>query len=243
VSVPEEHRSPAERVRLDGATVRFGRVPVLREVSLSIDRGEYVCVRGANGAGKTTLLRLLAGAIRPARGRRIGPRSCAYVPPALAPPAMSVDAWMRGVRDERIDDPWSTLATFGFEGTAERSCRELSFGNLRKVLLADALTSAAPVIAIDEVHVGLDHRGRDALDRLVAGARARGVAVVVAAQDDDVVEGADRTWVVGDGRVHAHGANAPEVVRRTLRGPRAAERELLAAAERLGFRPDEEDEQ
>ena len=55
---------------LDAAMVRFGRHVVLGGVSLVIDDGAYVCVRGANGAGKTTLLRLLAGAIRPSRGSR-----------------------------------------------------------------------------------------------------------------------------------------------------------------------------
>jgi ABC-2 type transport system ATP-binding protein len=242
VSVPGDRASPSECIRLDGATVRFGRVQVLRAVSLTIDDGEFVCVRGGNGAGKTTLLRLVAGAIRPARGRREGPRSCAYVPAALAPPSMSVAGWIRGVRRDRVDDPWAALTALGFDGTTDRSCRELSFGNLRKVLLADALTSAAALVALDEMHAGLDHSGRVALDQLVTSARARGVVVVAAAQDDDAVDGTDRTWVVGDGQVHEGTLGEPGTVRRTLRGPLASEHELLAAAERLGFRPDDDDE-
>jgi hypothetical protein len=66
---------------------------------------------------------------------------------------------------------------------------------------------------------------------------------VVATQDDDAVDGADRVWRVGAGRVHDDVPSVPDVVRRTLRGPRDAERELLAAAEQLGFRPDDGDEQ
>jgi hypothetical protein len=68
----------------------------------------------------------------------------------------------------------------------------------------------------------------------------------VAAQDDDEVDGVGRTLVIGDGRVHEGasdgGDSARELVRRTLRGPRAREADLLAAAERLGFRPDEADD-
>lgn len=104
-----------ECIGLDRVTVRFGRHHVLRDVSLVVPGGECVCVRGANGAGKTTLLRLVAGAIIPTRGVRRGPSSCAYVPPALAPPSMSVAGWLRGVRRTRIDDPEAALATLRFD--------------------------------------------------------------------------------------------------------------------------------
>jgi ABC-type Mn2+/Zn2+ transport system ATPase subunit len=244
VSVLAERPPSTERVCLDRATVSFDRRPVLLDVSLKIAAGEYVCVRGRNGAGKTTLLRVLAGAIRPSRGTRRGPRACAYIPPTLAPPAMSAAAWLQGVRRDRVDDPHRALATLGFDGDADRTCRELSFGNLRKVLLADAFTSTVSLLAIDEVHVGLDHPGRLGLEQLVVGARTRGAAVLVAAQDDDPVDGVQCTLLVGGGRVREVGTAAPaaEVVRRTLRGPRAAEPELLEVAGRLGFLPDDRDE-
>jgi ABC-type Mn2+/Zn2+ transport system ATPase subunit len=152
---------------------------------------------------------------------------------------MTVAAWMRGVRRGRVDDPWAALDTLGFDGDAGGSCRELSFGNLRKVLLADACSSAAPLLAIDEVHVGLDHQGRVGLERLLADARTRGVAVVVAVQDDDTVSDADRTVEVGAERVTEVGQRGLDVVRRSFRGPREAESALLDAAEQLGFQPDE----
>ncbi len=208
---------------------------MLRDLSVSFIAGEHVLVRGANGSGKTTLLRLVTGALRPTRGTRTGPRGCAYVPPALAPPALSVAGWIREVRRERVDDPDAALARLGFDGDARASCRELSFGNLRKMLLADACTARADVVAIDEVHVGLDHDGRAGLEELVARVRARGATVVVAAQDDDVVNDVDRTLVVHDGRVTDAGP-ADDTVVHTLRGPSAGEAALLDAAERLGFR-------
>jgi ABC-type Mn2+/Zn2+ transport system ATPase subunit len=245
VSVPVERRLRSECVHLDAVTVRFGRLHVLRQVTVTVHEGEYVCVRGANGAGKTTLLRVVAGAIRPASGARRGPARCAYVPPALAPPALTVRAWLRGVRHDRVDDPWSALDILSFDGDPDGSCRELSYGNLRKVLLADALTSASPVLAVDEAHAGLDHSGRTGLERLVTAARTRGAAVLVAAQDDDAVEGTDRTLLVGGGDVSDVAAGDRGVdgtVVHTLRGPRSAEAALLEAAERHGFRAVDRDD-
>jgi ABC-type multidrug transport system ATPase subunit len=239
VSAPGERTSAPDCVRLDAASVRFGRVRVLRDVTLSLPEGDHVCVRGANGAGKTTLLRLVAGAIRPTTGARRGPRSCAYVPPAVAPPALTVTGWLAAVRRIRVEDPTAALAVLGFDGDTGASCRSLSFGNLRKVLLADAFTASTRLVAVDEVHVGLDHAGRRGLDRLVHLARSRGAAVVVAAQDDDPVDGVERTVLVRDASVTD--AVSSDHVRRTLRGPRAAEAELLEAAERLGFHPVEGD--
>jgi ABC-type multidrug transport system ATPase subunit len=236
VSAPAE----PDAVVLDAVIVRFGRHVVLDRVSLAVAPGAHVCVRGANAAGKTTLLRLLAGAIAPAAGTRRGPGSCAYVPPALAPPGLTVTTWLRTVRRKRVADPSTALAVLGFDGDTGASCRELSFGNLRKVLLADAFTSSDALVAIDEVHVGLDHAGHLGLDQLVAAARSRGTAVVVAAQDGDAVDGADRTLVVGGGSVREH-VDRAELVDRTLRGPRHAEDALLDAARRLGFRPVEGD--
>ncbi len=47
----------------------YGRVHALRDVTLSVDRGEIVALIGSNGAGKTTPLRTISGLVRPARGR------------------------------------------------------------------------------------------------------------------------------------------------------------------------------
>ena len=56
-------------VELRGVEVRHGDVPALRDIDLTIGRGEIVAVMGRNGAGKTTLLRAIAGVHEPFRGR------------------------------------------------------------------------------------------------------------------------------------------------------------------------------
>src|SRR3990172_6899576 len=58
---------PADRVllRVERLRAGYGRVQVLWDVDLHVDRGEIVCLVGANGAGKTTLLRAITGVIPP----------------------------------------------------------------------------------------------------------------------------------------------------------------------------------
>ena len=46
----------------------YGFLQILRNVSLSVDRGEYVCLVGPNGAGKSTTLKSIAGLLRPMKG-------------------------------------------------------------------------------------------------------------------------------------------------------------------------------
>src|SRR5436853_3540932 len=52
----------------DGLQVHYGRIPAVRNVSISVRKGEIVCIVGPNGAGKSTTLRAIAGGMRPAKG-------------------------------------------------------------------------------------------------------------------------------------------------------------------------------
>jgi len=225
-----------ERVRLESAAVRFGRQVVLRDISVALHAGELACVRGVNGAGKTTLLRLVAGLARPTRGTRVGPRACAYVPPAMSPPSLSVRHWLRSVKQARSTDPFALLAGLGFEGDVRASCRRLSFGNLRKVLLADAFSSGMRIVIVDEPHVGLDHRGREGLTALVDQARVQGATVLFAVQDGEIVLGVDHPLIVRDRALYDGGSDETDT-HVTLRGPAITRNQLIADAARLGYRP------
>ncbi len=55
-------------LKIQNIHTRYGSVPVLKNISLHVDRGEIVCIIGANGAGKTTLLSTISGIIRPYQG-------------------------------------------------------------------------------------------------------------------------------------------------------------------------------
>jgi ABC-type multidrug transport system ATPase subunit len=216
-------------------TVRLGGRDVLRNADLVIARGEIIGVSGPNGAGKTTLLRLAANVLRPARGRRIGRPSLAYVPATVDPPLLQSGVWLAGVRRARRVPPSCVLEQLGFDGALDRPCRELSFGNLRKVLLADAFSSLAELVVIDEATEGLDSRGAAALVELMVEARGRGAGVVFAEQQTQRMVGADRLVSVSHGKLVGERLSGGEVTL-SLRGPADALRELTERADALGFR-------
>ena len=223
-------------VAFEAVTVTLGRRPVLRDLNLTIAEGEVVGITGPNGAGKTTLLRLAANLLRPASGERVGRPKLAYVPAAVEPPALDAGTWLSGVRRDRRVEPTSILEQLRFDGELDRPCRELSFGNLRKLLLADAFSCRADLIVIDEASEGLDSPGAGALIALMSEVRSRGAGVVFSEQQTQTIVGADRVAALTTGTLVVESATTTAEVTISLRGPAARARDLAEHAETLGFR-------
>jgi ABC-type molybdenum transport system ATPase subunit/photorepair protein PhrA len=228
-------------------SVRWGSTTVLHGIDLDVGRGSHWEVRGDNGSGKTTLLRVLAGTCPPSSGRRQGVRPVAFVPAAIDPPALPVRTWARSVRrrGRSFDD---ALDALGFRGDASRSFRRLSYGNLRKVLLADALTSDAALVVLDEAREGLDDAGLDGLAELVRSWCGDGGAVVVADQAAHGVPAGAHHLIVRDGSITTappstppSPVDGPGEATVTLVGPADRRTELTDLAARLGFRPETDD--
>jgi ABC-type molybdenum transport system ATPase subunit/photorepair protein PhrA len=167
---------------------------VLRDVSWELHAGEHWAVFGANGAGKTSFLKLLYGDLAPALGGRIErqgfppgtpidawKRQVGYVSPELQTEYSAdvtvrdlvasgryasvglVDPASRG--DLRIAARW--LRFFKLASVAARRPRELSYGQLRRALIARALAGQARILLLDEPLTGLDPRQRAFIKRLL----------------------------------------------------------------------------
>jgi ABC-type Mn2+/Zn2+ transport system ATPase subunit len=217
-------------------TVRLGGRAVLRDVDLAIAPGEVVGITGPNGAGKTTLLRVAVNLLRPATGRRTGSPTLAYVPAAVEPPLLTPRTWLTALRRDREVAPTSVLERLGFDGSLDRPCRELSFGNLRKVLLADAFSSRAQLLVVDEATEGLDSTGAATLLALMGDARSRSAGVLFTEQQTQRLVGADRIASLEHGIATLGPATDAGELTVSLRGPAARITELTDQAAALGFR-------
>jgi putative ABC transport system ATP-binding protein len=204
-----------------------GVVHALRDVSISVGRGQLVAVQGRSGSGKTTLLTLLGGLDRPTAGsawvdgaevtamsedelvalrrHRIGfiLQTFGLIPILTAAENVEVPLRLAGaerrVRSERAQ---ALLDLVGLGARARHRPDELSGGEQQRVAIARALANQPPLILADEPTGQLDARTARAimllLRRLVLD---EGVTILVATHDPLLLDLADRVIVLSDGRV------------------------------------------
>ena len=150
---------------------RSGAVTALEDISLTVERGAFVCLLGASGCGKSTLLNLVAGLERPTSGtiERAGEASFMFQDAALFPwlsVERNVELPLRlrhsppAMRRERVAELLELVQLTAF---ARRQPHELSGGMRQRVALARALAHDAGILLMDEPFGALDAMTRDIL--------------------------------------------------------------------------------
>lgn len=191
----------------------FGHQPALRDVSFSVEEGEYVALMGANGAGKTTLLRILAGLARPSTGavriagidmqrsgpglrRRIGFVSHASLlyPELTGRENLAFQARLFGV--EQLDDVIRALDDLlELAPILDRPVGVLSRGNLQRLTIARALLHAPRVLLLDEPFTGLDEDSATRLRRILQAIVASGRTVILTTHDRHLLDAGPRRLI------------------------------------------------
>jgi NitT/TauT family transport system ATP-binding protein len=178
---------PGERpaaVTLTSVSKRYGTGPrsvlALDQVSLTVGRGEFVCLIGASGCGKSTLLSLVAGLDSATSGQvTVGGRvAMMFQEPGLLPwltAGSNVELALRArkvPREERRRRTGELLKLVRLDGFGGKRPHELSGGMRQRVALARALAQDADVLLMDEPFGALDAMTRDLLhdelDRICA---------------------------------------------------------------------------
>ncbi|MER6827541.1 ABC transporter ATP-binding protein [Streptosporangium sp. NPDC000563] len=179
-------------VRLDAVSKVYGReLLALDQVTLSVDRGEFVCLLGASGCGKSTLLNLVAGLDRPTAGEidtREARIAMMFQEPALFPwltvsgnieLALRVTSSGKTTKKERQARAKELLEIVHLADFGHKRPHELSGGMRQRVALARALAQEADVLLMDEPFGALDAMTRDLLhDELERIWRERELAVL-----------------------------------------------------------------
>jgi NitT/TauT family transport system ATP-binding protein len=200
-------------------------VDAVKDISLAIRPGEFVCVLGRSGHGKSTLLNLIAGLDRPTSGTIETWGKAVNGPGAdrsLVFQQDSVFPWMRVIenieyglrcrgidRQARRDTAARFLAAVGLDGLERAWPRELSGGMRKRVAIASAFACGADLLLLDEPFGALDYVTRRQLHalllRLWAEERSHGErerAVMFVTHDvDEALTLADRVLVIRDGGV------------------------------------------
>lgn len=183
---PNPHALELDRVTLDLA----GRT-ILRDVSFSIEPGEFVGVLGPNGAGKTTLLRLLTGELQPFAGEaRIHVRYAVLdqAMRLLDPDRTVRENFLRLNRQADENSCRAALATFLFRADAAlKPVKALSGGQVLRAGLAAVLGGANPpeLLLLDEP---TNHLDLESLQALEVGLAAYDGALIIISHDCTFLE-------------------------------------------------------
>ncbi len=183
-------------VRIQGLEAGYGKVRVLRGLSLVAEAGELVEVRGPNGGGKSTLLNCLAGAMRPQMGRiwtdptlgHIGfhPQEGGVILELDVAANITMFGKIAGMRGAALAaGVRGTLERWGLAQSASRQVSRLSIGLRRRVALAASLIHQPRLLVLDEPDAGLDAAGRITLAEEIRGILAEGGTVLIASHAPD----------------------------------------------------------
>jgi len=222
----------------------FGGVRALDNVSFDVGEGEFLALIGPNGAGKSTCFNIINGQLAPDDGDvRFADHSIIGLKPreiwrlgvgrtfqvAATFGSMTVVENVQLALVSHHGEIFRFAATFGprhrhravellaqvgMADAANRACKELAYGDVKRVELAIALANDPQLLLMDEPTAGMAPRERIDLMRLMAGiAREKSIGVLFTEHDMDVVfEHADRILVLNRGSLIAEGS--PEEVRR-----------------------------
>ena len=195
-------------IELDAVSFSYGGKAVLKDLSVSIPAGEFVCLLGPNGAGKTTLARLIAGELAPAEGRVFldgegasaessqVKRHIAYLPQALQdPPFVTARelvslgrfrpkrslGWRLGGDDKEAVQ--ECIARCMAESFADRPFAQISGGEKQRVWLAFCLAQQRKFLLLDESLHQLDYSMRELSFRMLSALADEGQGVIIITHD------------------------------------------------------------
>jgi len=202
---------------------RFGDFEALREVSLSVEKGEFFGLLGPNGAGKTTLVRILSGQLEPSSGKArtlgVGPddpigikRKIGIVPEAESPPTfLTAQEFLELVcRIRQLEDVGARVARwldfFQIDEKKDVLCRDLSKGQRQKIMLAAAFIHEPKLLILDEPFINLDPIFQRKLREYLQGVTAGGRTVFMCSHILEIVEKlCTRVAVINQGRIVEEG--------------------------------------
>jgi putative ABC transport system ATP-binding protein len=238
---PTQPQSP---IVVEAVSKAYGRgadaTPVLRELSFTVNRGEWVFLVGPSGSGKTTLLSILGGVLSPDAGRvevlghdvrRLSRTAAAelrlrrigfifqrfhLIRGLTARENVCVPLTLQGANEtaarRRADE---LLDAVGLAEQRNRNVRKLSVGQCQRVALARALVTNPDLILADEPTASLDgEHGHAAMELLRNLTSTSGATVIVVTHDPRIQQFADRVLKLENGRLCGTESNKSELTHR-----------------------------
>ena len=234
-SVGVKAEDASEGLHVLGIAKAYSGRPVLRDVSLSVHRGEVVGLLGPNGAGKTTCFYSITGLIAPDQGRveldgidvtslpmyRRARLGIGYLPQETSIfRGMTVEENIRAIlevveKDRKVRDAMleELLDEFSITHLRNTSALALSGGERRRCEIARALAARPSFVLLDEPFAGIDPIAIADIRNLTSHLKDRGIGVLITDHNvRETLDIIDRAYIIYDGNVLFEG-NAEAVLK------------------------------
>lgn len=198
---------------------------ILSGTNLNIKKGEHFCILGGNGSGKTTTLKILAGLLKPYRGKviidnnkmtkkttadfnRLGVAMLPQNPESVFLKSRVIDDYtelckIKGIEKSAYEDKINLVAEkLGIKNLLENHPYDLSGGEIQKCALGKVLISEPKILLLDEPTKGVDAYSKIALSKILQEIKADGVTIITVTHDVEFASiVADRCGLFFDGEV------------------------------------------
>lgn len=198
---------------------------ILSGTNLSIKKGEHFCILGGNGSGKTTTLKILAGLLKPYRGKvvidnnkmtkkttadfnRLGVAMLPQNPESVFLKSRVIDDYtelckIKGIEKSDYEDKINSVAEkLGIKDLLENHPYDISGGEIQKCALGKVLISEPKILLLDEPTKGVDAYSKIALSKILQEIKSGGVTIITVTHDVEFASiVADRCGLFFDGEV------------------------------------------
>ncbi|GAB7533890.1 ATP-binding cassette domain-containing protein [Burkholderia sp. 3C] len=190
---------------IQSLNVSIDRIPILRDVSMSVPKGKMAGLIGRNGAGKTTLMRAIMGLlpskaarfhadgqdlakVPPYRLARLGisylPEDRRLIPSLTVEENILMPAWATNIPDAQKRLEWTYELMPEIAEYRKRRALQLSGGQQKLVALGRALMAGTNLILLDEPFEGVAPVLSRRLTEVIAQLRAQGLSIILSESDD-----------------------------------------------------------
>ena len=212
-------------IEIDKITAAYGNKTVLKDVSLTVWKDDFLGIIGPNGGGKTTLLKVILGLLQPVSGAirfyqngvEVSSLRIGYLPQLNnIDRKFPISVWevvasglaaekprfrsYTAVQKERIE---VVIRQMGLEDLYTRSIGELSGGQLQRVLLGRSIVSRPQLLILDEPTRGIDVGAKWEIYNIIIDLAKQGVGIIlVSSEMEEIINLSDRILVMCEGQIN-----------------------------------------
>jgi branched-chain amino acid transport system ATP-binding protein len=222
-------------LKAEGISASYGRVKVLKDINMSVENGEIVCLVGANGAGKSTLLKVISGIVPAASGKFLfeGQDITNKKPDFIVKAGLShvpegrqifadltvrqnlmLGSYVHKVTKEEMERLFNSVFDLFpiLKTRLTQKAGTMSGGEQQMLAIGRGLMSQPKLLLLDEPSLGLAPLMVETILKVIQNLRSTGISILLVEQNvNAALQISDRAYVMETGSIVTHG-NARELM-------------------------------